>query len=271
MGLFSKKGSNPKEKSEAQIVAEQKRYDNEVKKAIRNADNPNYQAKQFVEAAKQFETSRLTENEKSKKLAWRITFGSCVLTSLSIIALAGLTPLKETIPVIHLVDKTTGKVDVVNILKDAQVGYGEVVDKYNLAKYVEYREGYDWYTIQTTFNNAMLMSGDDERNRLNNVFQSPAAPYKIYGQKERIRIKINNVSFIGDYQAQVRYEKITEPTNGGTYSQALGTIDPAPKVERYIATISYEYLNAPKKEEERYVNPLGYTTVSYRTDLETGI
>ena len=51
----------------------------------------------------------------------------------------------------------------------------------------------------------------------------------------------------------------------------MGAVEPAPKVERYIATISYEYINAPKKEEERYVNPLGFTVVSYRTDLETGL
>lgn len=273
MGLFSKKGSasTPKEKTEAQVAAEQKRYDKEVKKAIRQANNPNYQAKQFTDAAKQFENSRMAENEKSKKLAWRITFGSCFLTSLAIVAIVGLTPLKETVPVIHRVDTSTGKVDVVNVLKDAQAGYGEVVDKYNLAKYVEYREGYDWFTVQTTFNNAMLMSNNDERNRLNNLYQSVAAPYKVYGQKSRVIIKVNNVSFIGNYQAQVRYEKITEPANGGNFSQAMGAVEPAPKVERYIATISYEYINAPKKEEERYVNPLGFTTVSYRTDLETGL
>lgn len=273
MGLFTKKSSasTPKEKTEAQIAAEQRRYEKEVKKAIRNAENPNYQAKQFTEAAKQFENSRMAENEKSKKLAWRITFGSCLLTSLSIAAIVGLTPLKETVPVIHRVDASTGKVDVVNVIKDAQAGYGEVVDKYNLAKYVEYREGYDWFTVQTTFNNTMLMSNNDERNRLNNLFQSPSAPYKQYGQKNRVLIKVNNVAFIGNYQAQVRYEKITEPSNGGNFSQAMGAVEPAPKVERYIATISYEYINAPKKEEERYVNPLGFTVVSYRTDLETGL
>lgn len=273
MGLFTKKSSasTPKEKTEAQIAAEQRRYEKEVKKAIRNAENPNYQAKQFTEAAKQFENSRMAENEKSKKLAWRITFGSCLLTSLSIVAIVGLTPLKETVPVIHRVDASTGKVDVVNVIKDAQAGYGEVVDKYNLAKYVEYREGYDWFTVQTTFNNTMLMSNNDERNRLNNLFQSPSAPYKQYGQKNRVLIKVNNVAFIGNYQAQVRYEKITEPSNGGNFSQAMGAVEPAPKVERYIATISYEYINAPKKEEERYVNPLGFTVVSYRTDLETGL
>lgn len=269
MGLFSKKKKTDSENKELVLDEKQKQKIEREKKRLE--DDPSYAAKQFLNATKEFEKNLFVENEKSKAIAWRVTAGSCAITVLALIGIAGLTPLKTVEPLIFRVDNNTGKVDIVSTLKNAQADYGEEVNKYFLAQYVKCREGYDWYTIQQTFNCAMLMSSEEEQNRLNNAMARIDAPHKVLQNKFRVNIKVNNVSFIGDGQAQVRYEKITEPSNGGQYIAASGEVEPKPQVERKIATITYDYRNAPKKEEERYVNPLGWTAQTYRNDTESGV
>ncbi|MDC4147466.1 virB8 family protein [Acinetobacter baumannii] len=270
MGWFFK--NKDKSKSENNDLEQSEKIQKKIaREKERLEKDPTYAAKQFIEATKQFEEDKYKDNEKSKIIAWRVATGSCCLTALSIFAIVGLTPLKTVEPLIFRVDNNTGKVDIVSTLKNAQADYGEEVNKYFLAQYVKCREGYDWYTVQQTFNCAMLMSSEDEQNRLNTQMARADAPYKVLQDKKRINIKVNSVSFIGDGQAQVRYEKITEAANGGQYIAATGEVDPKPQGERWIATITFDYRNAPKKEEERYINPLGWTAITYRNDTESGV
>lgn len=268
---FGKKKEDQDSNVDQDLILDEKKQKKIQREAERLRNDPEYAAKQFANSAKEFEKSRYDDNEKSKVVAWRVAGVSCGITVLALFAIAGLTPLKTVEPLVFRVDNSTGKVDVVSTMIDAKSNYGEEVNKYFLSQYVKCREGYDWYTVQQSFNCAMLMSGEDEQNRLNTKMARADAPYKVLKDKARIDIKVNNVSFISESQAQVRYERIEEPANGGQFVAATGMTDPAPKVERYIATITFDYRNAPKKEEERYINPLGFTAISYRNDSETGV
>lgn len=249
------------EKKQKKIQRERQRLEND----------PSYAAKQFLNATKFFEEDLVDNAKRSEIKAWRVAGFACVTSVALSLALIGLTPLKETKPFVLRVDNNTGKVDFVTSLKDAKSSYGEEVNKYFLSQYVKNREGYDWYTVQETFNTAMLMSAEDEQNRIQTKFAQPDAPYKIFQNKKRINIEINSVSFINENQAQVRYQKITESADGGQYQAATGLITPAPEIERFIATITFDYRNAPTKEKERYMNPLGFTAISYRNDTESGV
>lgn len=268
---FGKKKNDQDSNVDQDLILDEKKQKKIQREAERLRNDPEYASKQFLEATKEFEKRENENYEKSKIVAWRVAGVSWGITFLSLLAIAGLTPLKTVEPLIFRVDNSTGKVDVVSTMIDAKSNYGEEVNKYFLSQYVKCREGYDWYTVQQSFNCAMLMSGEDEQSRLNTKMARADAPYKVLKDKARIDVKVNNVSFISENQAQVRYERIEEPANGGQFVAATGLTDPAPKVERYIATITFDYRNAPKKEEERYINPLGFTTISYRNDSETGV
>lgn len=269
MGFFGKKDKTKSDNND--LVSDEKLQKKIERERERLEKDPIYASRQFLEATKEFQRDKYKDNERSKVVAWRVATGACCLTALALLAIVGLTPLKTVEPLIFRVDNNTGKVDIVNTLKNAQTDYGEEVNKFFLAQYVKCREGYDWYTIQQTFNCAMLMSSEDEQNRLNTIMARADAPYKVLQDKKRVNIKINSVSFIGDGQAQVRYEKITEASNGGQYIAATGEVDPKPQTERSIATITFDYRNPPKKEDERYINPLGWTAITYRNDTESGV
>ena len=157
------------------------------------------------------------------------------------------------------VDNNTGATDIVSVMKEREDSYGEVVDKFWLAKYVRDREGYDWYTIQASYDSAMLMSGPEEQDRLAKLFELPEAPHKILKNNFRVEIEVTSVAFIGNDTAQVRFIKRVRPLTEGI------TV-PAP--QKYIATISYEYKSAPQSEQDRLINPLGFQALSYRADPE---
>ncbi|WP_043903282.1 VirB8/TrbF family protein, partial [Kingella kingae] len=80
-----------------------------------------------------------------------------ILTGLAVGAVLGLTPLKTVQPFVIRVDNNTGVTDIVTTLKNEEKSYGEVVDKFWLAQYVRHREGYDWQTVQDTFDATILL------------------------------------------------------------------------------------------------------------------
>ena len=41
------------------------------------------------------------------------------------------------------------------------------------------------------------------------------------------------------------------------------------ELQRYVATITYEYRDEALSDEARLINPLGFTVTSWRTDKET--
>lgn len=249
MALFKKKDdSQPKKEKVKKVTPKQASFD-------------------FVKASREFERSRIGDIEASRTLAWRVAFGACLVALMCAAAVMMLTPFKEVRPYVIRVDNSTGQTDIVTMLENAKSDYGEEVAKYFSAMYVSLVEGYDWYTIQTQVNRAMLFSDGNMQQQITNKFARADAPHKLYKDQKRINIKINNVTFISKSNlVQVRFSKSLEPMNGGTYNARDDVMNPAPIVTQHIATMGYEYVNVPSVDDVRLVNPLGFTVKTYRVD-----
>ena len=229
------------------------------KQGNKSADNK--AALEFVTAARAFEKSEIDMVRRNSKIAWRIAGVSLLLVGLMAGAIAGLTPLKQVQPFVVRVDNATGATDIVTTVKQKEESYGEVMDKYWLTQYIQYREGYDWQTIQDSYNATMLMSAPSIQGEFAKIYNdNPAAPHKVIKDTAKVEAKINAITFIGK-TAQVRFEKRIIPLTGDT-SRPVQT-------ERLIATIGFEYAGASMSEAERRVNPLCFIVTSYRVDPET--
>lgn len=220
---------------------------------------PERQASEFIQSANAFEKSRVETSKKMAKIAWAVAGISCVCTALSIGAVMGLTPLKEVQPYLVRVDNNTGVTDLVTTLKTKEDTYGEVMDKYWLSQYVKYRESYNWYTVQSTYDASMLLSSPEIQADIGKFMASPAAPYKVFKDTTMVDIKILAVTWVGN-TAQVRFERTIKKVNA--------TDQDPPIKQRMIATIGYHYFNTPQKEADRLINPLGLQILSYRVDPE---
>lgn len=224
----------------------------------------------FINASKEFEKSRIDDIEKSRVIAWRVAIGACTLAICCVIAIVFLMPLKEVKPYVIRVDNNTGATDIVSMLDGTKSSnYGEQVAKYFASLYVTNMEGYDWYTIQKQVDTLMLFSDNAMQQRVSNKFSLPTAPHKVYKDKNRIEIKINNTSIIDDKGLmQVRFTTKVVPMNGGVYNAQSDTYSSPIEEKNYIATIGFEYINVPTLDAIRLVNPLGFTVKSYRVDQD---
>lgn len=218
------------------------------------------EAQKYIQSAQDFEKSEIDRVRKNAKIAWRLSFVMVGVAALSVAAVVMLTPLKTVQPFVIRVDNNTGLTDTVSVMKNRQDRYEEIVDKYFLRQYVQYRESYDWETIQTTFDATKLMSSPQVANEFAALYASETAPHKVLKNNRKVLVKVQSVAFLGDL-AQVRFTKQAVEVGGGVDSQKNDPI-------KMIATIAWEYQGGRMSEQDRLINPLGFKVLSYRVDRE---
>lgn len=212
----------------------------------------------YIAESRGLERDYLYELQKSAKRAWLVAGTASVAALAAIAGIAGLTPLKQSVPFVLRVDNATGRVDPVTQLGNGQETYGEAVDKYFLNTYVLNREGYDYNTVQATYNTTALLSGPLVQKEFFALYEGPEGRDKKLTNRARIVTNVISITPTGAKgSAVVRFTTQQVNANG----------DPAP-VLPWVATIGYRYINAPTQENDRRINPLGFQVTSYRADPE---
>lgn len=213
--------------------------------------------KSYFEKARRFDQDRLMQIERSNRIAWSIAIASGIVASVSVFAIAGLTPLKTVEPFVVRVDNSTGIVDVVSALTATAGTYDEAVTKYFAAKYVRAREGYVWSEAQENFRTIALLSTQQEQTRFAAMYRgsNPESPQNVYGRTATARIDIASISLINQNVVSVRYMRTT------TRGEEVRTT-------HWVATLTFSYVNAPMSSTDRLVNPLGFVVSEYRADPE---
>jgi type IV secretion system protein VirB8 len=213
----------------------------------------------YLKETRTWETDRVLEIDKSKRIAWRIATASLVIAGLSVAAVFSLTPLKQVEPYVIRVDNTTGIVDVVQALKDGKTNYDEAVNKYFNQWYVRFREGYSKELAEDYYYNVGIMSSSLEQQKYYQAFnpKNPQSPLNLYGPYAKVKIRIMGTSFINPNVALVRYTKEIE--------RGLDK----PQVTHWAATVTFRYTKAPMSEKDRAINPLGFQVTEYRNDPDS--
>lgn len=231
---------------------------------------PRQASHDFVQASLQFEKSRITDIEKSKKVAWYVAGGACICALASTLAVVALTPLKTVEPYVIRVDNNTGQTDIVTVLDTKTMSKSEAMDRFFASQYVQLLEGYDWYTIQNQVDKVMLFSSDSVQAQVRNKFSYPTAPHKTLKEFGRINIKVTNTTVLDTGLIQVRYTATTEPVSGQTWDKQSKTLRGG-TAKNYIATIGFDYVNVPSVDEIRRINPLGFTVRTYKVDEDNSV
>lgn len=213
----------------------------------------------YFETARTWEYDRMRAAIQSKRLAWGVASGACVLAVVSVGAVAMLTPLKTVQPYVIRVDKASGETQIITALKGPQPRtYEDAVNRYFISQYVRLREGWLNDAARENAYTVMLMSDQAEGGRYLSSVQSSNrnAPSNIYRNKGFVSIAIRTISFLSPTVAQVRYTKII------TFGQS------SPVAQNWNAIMTFKYTTAPEHEKDRNLNPLGFQVVNYRSDPE---
>lgn len=220
---------------------------------------PETNLQHYLEAAKGWETTEIANVKRSEKRAWRVAIAAGVIAVLSVVAVALLTPLKTVEPFVVQVDRI-GSASTVTLLNTKAISANEALDKYWLGRYVNYREE---YLNQTSYGNFMATRLLSSQGVGSAYFQqvnpeNPASPTSKYGTRGTVEVEVTSITFIGKNHAQIRFVR-----------REKRQPDALPVETRWIATVSYQYLNPPLKEADRLINPVGFQITDYRLDPET--
>ena len=196
--------------------------------------------KDYFDNARRWEQDLLLTAQRSKRLAWFVATGACVLATAAVGAVAALAPLKTVEPFVIRVDNATGIVETVAALGTSPRSYDEAVTKYFLGRYVRSREGFSQAEAASNFQTVALLSSQSE---------------VLHGRFGVAEVRIKAISLLADNLASVRFLK--ESRKGEEI-----------KVTHWIATLTFAYVNAPVSSTDRLINPLGFLVSEYRADPE---
>jgi type IV secretion system protein VirB8 len=219
---------------------------------------PSGDLKAYLKEAQSWEQDGRKAAERSKRLAWTVAAGACVLACIAVGAVAALTPLKTVEPFVVRVDRSTGAVDVMTGLKGADhLTYDEAVSKYFLALYVRTREGWLPQAAEANFRQVAIMSAPPEQERWADDFRpsNPQSPQVAWGDNGVSLIDVRAISFVSPKVANVRFHRVLRLSQQETETD-------------WIATVAFTYTKAPMSEGDRFRNPLGFQVTSYRSDPE---
>lgn len=211
----------------------------------------------YMEQAMQFEKSKREDERASKILAWRVASGMMVITAIAVAA-AGINMFvnKPNPPVVWSHNTVTGEVTQLRALADGKITLSKATDLYYLKQYIQYRESYDWQTLQAFYDATLELSSAEEGKRYKDYMDPSAvnvkSPVNMYKNNLRVIATAGTISFVGDV-ALVSYQKKFIPLNGAD----------KPYTEYYQATVAFEYLDAPKDDRDRGINVPGFKVTSF--------
>lgn len=215
----------------------------------------------YLEQAIKGERDKVKAEKDSKKIAWRVAGASVVVTLVTIVT-SGFVVLsnKPNPPAVLLVDKSTGDIRSLKTLAEVTIPITKATDRFNLRRYVELRESYDWYTIQDTFNATLALSSPTEAAAYKALYseQNPLSPVNVLGKKYRVISKAGTINWVGN-TALVSFSKTTISLERG---------GPPPMTKYYVATIAYGYENVPMDDDARSINASGFQTRSYTASAD---
>lgn len=208
----------------------------------------------YLQQANVFERSKV---EAAHERARRADRRSTLLGGIAFAAVFGMGALgvlrRPNPPAVLRVDSSTGKVDVLPTTTTGHVTFDEKSDRADLRRYVEWRESYDWETIQDVYNAVSLMSADREKDIYDSFIRGVSGPLKILKDQARVVAKVGVITFVGS-TAQVFFSRQLILLNPGIQR---------PEPTYWVATISYRHDDVPENTDAQDVDPTGWRATSY--------
>lgn len=208
-----------------------------------------------------FEASKKDLMEKSNKRAWTVAIFMTALSFLLGIAIILLFPLKTVeLRVVKVAEN--GMIDIITELNEETLTTSEAIDKHFVSQYVKTREQYYYETLENDYMNTQLMSNENVANEYRAIYDGKNGRAEKYQNKKQIEVKILSIVLNdsnGTPTATVRANIVEK--------DLISNAEPI-KITK-VFTLSYDYFpNLRQTEKARLVNPLGFTTTSYRIDSE---
>jgi type IV secretion system protein VirB8 len=206
-----------------------------------------------------WEDSITALRDQSEARAWKIARVSIACSVITLLALAGLVPLKQVVPYIVAVDRTTGQTEIISVGSLDAIPNQALQAKYWVTQYVRTRERYDPMSALVDYRSVRIWSGKPVYADYIKRFQGDNALQKLFGAGGGWRVTILSVGLVDEHHAVVRIER----------ADTEGTERAASAPVRLTADVTFSF-NPPILGRERDLldNPMGFQVTDYRLDPE---
>ncbi|MEE9356080.1 MAG: VirB8/TrbF family protein [Methylococcaceae bacterium] len=198
---------------------------------------------------------------KSEKKAWRIAGISAATAIAAVLSVSVLLPLVRFVPVITEVNKTTGESQIKQkVDKNTIISAQKVMDKYFVHKYIQNREGYDRFDLQSRYDAVILMSTrkvGTGYSKWINTESNPDSYVTTYENRARVIAHVASTSFL---ERGVSLSRVTLRTID--LSQYRDLEEP----REVNIRMKFEYSDMKMSAAERLISPRGFTVTDYRVD-----
>lgn len=224
---------------------------------------PAAEVEQYHLEARSWELDRAAQAKREVKTYKAVAACSVLLAVLSVAAVIGLTPLKQPVPILIKVDKSTGAVEYLAPF-DGTTRQDWTVTQAMLSHYIVSRERYFWGVAEPDYESAQAMNAPPLKNEMAAAWDrtNPQSPINLYKDGTTVETRVTSITPLNlgsgrDNFAQVRFRK----------SQRQGGTGPE-QVTDWIATIEYAYAPARRGEQVDPLNPIGFRVLEYRREPE---
>jgi type IV secretion system protein VirB8 len=200
------------------------------------------------------------EAQRGRRVAWIVTGLLILICAAQAAAIAIMLPLKEVQPYTLLVDRQTGYVETVRGIRLGDLAEDEALVHAFLAQYTLARETFDPADFKDRYTRVALWSADQAQTDYLEAYE-PGAPGGVLAQMRPgslVSVMVKNIELLERDLARVRFE--TSRRDPGM----------APVRQDFQAIMSFRFVGAPMRMEDRHLNPLGFQVMTYRRDAEVG-
>lgn len=217
----------------------------------------------YLAEANSWDKSRKIQSQNSEKRAWRVAYASMAIAGLAVLGVSMLTPLKTVKTEMFVADKATGTFEPLQSLGVVQVSLDEVFHRKFLRDFLLARENYTAETAENNYYTAAAFMSPKLQEGWGSLWkpENPDNPINVY-KSGKVRNEIISISLKRKEDgtqdvATIRFAKKIE----GTGTDKDGT-------RIWVATITYRFVDSPKDQKERLINPAGFQVIDYQTDSE---
>jgi len=210
----------------------------------------------------EYEDARQIELINSRKNAWIFATFLALIVSILAASLFLLIPLKTVVPFVIKENVMTGETRIVTMINKTTLTTDEATDKFFASDYVKKREQYYYDILAKDYYQVLLYSNSATQQKYRSIYNGEKGRDKLLSNQFKVEVEILGVVLSqssGTSIATVRSKITTLDVHSATKG-----------ITSFItSTIAYEFQpDKEMKEEDRLLNPLGFTVLTYRKDNE---
>lgn len=200
-----------------------------------------------------------------------LTLAALIASVVCVILVNRIAEVKTVEPYVVQIDDKSGVVQLVDSVTRNEYAAKDMVDRYFVAQYINARESYNLSILRYNYNVIRVMSTVEVFNIFRNDVSPnvPTSAAAILGTDGMRTVRIKSVAYIQNTKPSNNSAKSTPEKIMQARIELRDTRQNGQSIiDNFVVTVTFQYANVELNEEERLINPLGFTVTRYQIQRE---